>query len=236
MQIRLNDSTVLVTGGTGALGNSVVRAFLDSGARVISTYVIEEEAILFRKEFFEYQKQVDLQRCDVRRSAEVEDLLQSIQPRHLRAVVNLAGGYQWTHLADADNKVLETLLDLNLRTTFTVCRAIAPVFKAAGDGAIVNVAARAAIKGEAGNGVYGATKAGVLALTQSLSEELKGHGINVNAVLPSIIDTPANRIKMPKSDPNKWVDPGDLAKVIVFLASREAKSIHGAAVPVYGLS
>ena len=76
----------------------------------------------------------------------------------------------------------------------------------------------------------------MLALTQSLSEELKGHGINVNSVLPSIIDTPANRIKMPKSDPNKWVDPGDLAKVIVFLASREAKSIHGAAVPVYGLS
>ena len=96
--------------------------------------------------------------------------------------------------------------------------------------------ARAALQGEPGNGIYGATKAAVLALTQSLSAEVKGDGINVNAVLPSIIDTPANRLAMPKSDWSKWVAPGDLANVIVFLASDAASSIHGAAIPVYGLA
>ena len=98
------------------------------------------------------------------------------------------------------------------------------------------MSARAALRGEAGNGVYGATKAAVLALTQSLSEELKDAGVNVNAVLPSIIDTPANRAAMPKSDPAKWVAPGDLANVIVFLASAAARAIHGAGIPVYGLA
>ena len=98
------------------------------------------------------------------------------------------------------------------------------------------MSARAALRGEAGNGVYGATKAAVLALTQSLSAELKGDGVNVNAVLPSIIDTPANRKAMPKSDPATWVAPADLASVIVFLASDAAAAIHGAAIPVYGLA
>ena len=128
------------------------------------------------------------------------------------------------------------MLDLNLRTTFTVCRAAAPVLAAAGGGAIVNVSARAALRGEAGNGVYGATKAAVLALTQSLSEELKDAGVNVNAVLPSIIDTPANRAAMPNSDPAKWVAPADLANVIVFLSSATAAAVHGAGIPVYGLA
>ena len=151
-------------------------------------------------------------------------------------MVNLAGGYRWTRVADTDDATLEHLLDLNLRTTFAMCRAAAPALVAAGGGAIVNVSARAALRGEAGNGVYGATKAAVLALTQSLSAELKGDGVNVNAVLPSIIDTPANRKAMPKSDPATWVAPADLASVIVFLASDAAAAIHGAAIPVYGLA
>ena len=237
MRVDFGGGTVIVTGGTGALGGAVVQGFLDAGARVLATYVVEAEVEPFQERFAAHGARVELQRCDLRRGAEVDALLERAAAGSLRAVVNLAGGYTWTRVADADDAALEHLLDLNLRTTFTVCRAAAPVLTAAtGGGAIVNVSARAALRGEAGNGVYGATKAAVLALTQSLSEELKDAGVNVNAVLPSIIDTPANRAAMPNSDPARWVAPGDLANVIVFLASAAARAIHGAGIPVYGLA
>jgi NAD(P)-dependent dehydrogenase (short-subunit alcohol dehydrogenase family) len=236
MRIDFAGRTVIVTGGTGALGGSVVRGFLEAGARVLVTYVAEGEVAAFRRRFADAAERVELHRCDVRAAPEVEALLRQVPSGALQAVVNLAGGYRWTKVADADDATLEHLLDLNLRTTFAVCRAAAPALVAAGGGAIVNVSARAALRGEAGNGVYGATKAAVLALTQSLSAELKRDGVNVNAVLPSIIDTPANRQAMPKSDPAAWVAPGELANVIVFLASDAAAAVHGAAIPVYGLA
>ncbi len=236
MRVDFAGRTVIVTGGTGALGGSVVRGFLDAGARVLVTYVAEGEVAPFRRRFADAADRVELHRCDVRAAAEVEALLHQVPSGALQAVVNLAGGYRWTKVADADDATLEHLLDLNLRTTFAMCRAAAPALADAGGGAIVNVSARAALRGEAGNGVYGATKAAVLALTQSLSEELKRDGVNVNAVLPSIIDTPANRKAMPKSDPAAWVAPGELANVIVFLASDAAAAVHGAAIPVYGLA
>ena len=236
MRIDFGGATVLVTGGTGALGGAVVEGFLEAGARVLVTYVVEAEVAPFRERLAGQGERVELQRCDLRRGGEVAALFERVAPDSLRAAVNLAGGYTWTRVADADDDALEHLLDLNLRTAFTVCRAAAPVLTAAGGGAIVNVSARAALRGEAGNGVYGATKAAVLGLTRSLSEELKDAGINVNAVLPSIIDTPANRAAMPNSDPAKWVAPADLANVIVFLASDAAAAIHGAGIPVYGLA
>ena len=236
MQIDFGGGTVIVSGGTGALGGAVVQRFLDAGARVLATYVVEAEVAPFRERFAGQEARVTLQRCDLRRADEVGVLFKRLTANSLRAVVNLAGGYTWTRVADADDAALEHLLDLNLRTTFAVCRAAAPALATAGGGAIVNVSARAALRGEVGNGVYGATKAAVLALTQSLSEEMKAAGVNVNTVLPSIIDTPANRAAMPKSDPTKWVAPADLANVIVFLASDAASSIHGAGIPVYGLA
>ena len=236
MRIDFAGRTVIVTGGTGALGGSVVSGFLEAGARVLVTYVAEGEVAPFRRRFADAADRVELHRCDVRAAVEVDALLRQVPSGALQAVVNLAGGYRWTKVADADDATLEHLLDLNLRTTFAMCRAAAPALVAAGGGAIVNVSARAALRGEAGNGVYGATKAAVLALTQSLSAELKRNGVNVNAVLPSIIDTPANRKAMPKSDPAAWVAPGELANVIVFLASDAAAAVHGAAIPVYGLA
>ena len=236
MRIDFAGATVVVTGGTGALGGAVVEGFLEAGARVLVTYVVETEVAPFRERFAEHGARVALRRCDLRRAGEVAALFEHVTPDSLCAVVNLAGGYTWTRVADADDGTLEHLLDLNLRTTFAVCRAAAPVLTAAGGGVIVNVSARAALHGEVGNGVYGATKAAVLALTQSLSAELKEAGVNVNAVLPSIIDTPANRAAMPNSDPSKWVAPADLANVIVFLASGAAAAVHGAGIPVYGLA
>ena len=174
MRINFGGGTVLVTGGTGALGGAVVQGFLEAGARVLVTYVVDAEVAPFRERFAGHGERVELQRCDLRRGGEVAALFERVAPDSVRAVVNLAGGYTWTRVADADDAALERLLDLNLRTTFTVCRAAAGALAGAGGGAIVNVSARAALRGEAGNGVYGATKAAVLALTGSLSEELKG--------------------------------------------------------------
>ena len=236
MRIDFAGGTVIVTGGSGALGGAVVQGFLEAGARVLATYVVEAEVAPFRSRFAAHGTRVELHRCDLRRAAEVAALFERVADGSLRAVVNLAGGYTWTRVADADDATLERLLDLNLRTTFAVCRAAASKLTAAGGGAIVNVSARAAVQGEAGNGVYGATKAAVLALTQSLSAELKDAGVNVNALLPRNIDTPANRAAMPNSDPARWVAPGDLASVIVFLASGASAAIHGAGIPVYGFA
>ena len=166
MRIDFGGGTVIVTGGTGALGGAVVEGFLEAGARVLVTYVVDAEVAPFRERFAGQGERVKLQRCDLRRGGEVAALFERVATDSLRAVVNLAGGYTWTRVADADDAALEHLLDLNLRTTFTVCRAAAGALAGAGGGAIVNVSARAALRGEAGNGVYGATKAAVLALTR----------------------------------------------------------------------
>jgi NAD(P)-dependent dehydrogenase (short-subunit alcohol dehydrogenase family) len=131
---------------------------------------------------------------------------------------------------------LEALLDLNVRTLLNMSHAVVPRMLAAGGGGIVNVGAYAALKGAAAMGAYVATKSAVIRLTETMAAELRENNINVNCVLPTIIDTPENRAAMPGADPARWVAPSDLANVIVFLASDAARAVHGAAVPVTGLS
>jgi NAD(P)-dependent dehydrogenase (short-subunit alcohol dehydrogenase family) len=128
------------------------------------------------------------------------------------------------------------MMDLNAGTVLNMARAVVPHMLETGGGRIVNVAARAGLRGTARMGAYAASKSVVIRLTEALAEELKGKGINVNCVLPSIIDTERNRADMPDADPAKWVAPADLARVIAFLASDDARAIHGAALPVEGLS
>jgi NAD(P)-dependent dehydrogenase (short-subunit alcohol dehydrogenase family) len=128
------------------------------------------------------------------------------------------------------------LFDVNLRTMLHAVRAVVPTMLERGGGKVVNVAAAAAQKGAARMGAYAASKAGVIRLTEAMAAELRDRNVNVNCVLPTIIDTPENRAAMPAADPARWVAPADLANVIVFLASDEARAIHGAALPVTGLS
>jgi NAD(P)-dependent dehydrogenase (short-subunit alcohol dehydrogenase family) len=150
---------------------------------------------------------------------------------------NIAGGFRMGppvhETADAD---WNFLLDLNARTVLHTARAVVPRMLAAGGGKIVNVGAFAAQKGAAQMAAYTASKSAVIRLTEAMAAELREKGINVNCVLPTIIDTPENRAAMPKADPRRWVAPQDLAKVVVFLASDDARAIHGAALPVTGLS
>jgi NAD(P)-dependent dehydrogenase (short-subunit alcohol dehydrogenase family) len=150
-------------------------------------------------------------------------------------MVNAVGGYAGgTPLWQTDSKVFDQMLALNLRSGYVLSRAVVPQMLKQVSGVIVSVSSRAAVDREAGAAAYAASKAASVAMFDSLAADLKGTGVRVNSVLPSIIDTEANRKAMPKADFTKWPRPKDIAGVILFLCSDEAKLIHGASVPVYG--
>lgn len=152
----------------------------------------------------------------------------------LDALLNIAGGFSWEKIEGSTGESWKRLFLMNVQTAENASRAAIPHLKRGGSGRIVNVGANAALKAALGMGAYAASKAGVHALTQALAEELKADGVTVNAVLPSILDTPANRADMPKADFSVWVNPADLASVMLFLASEDARAVTGALIPVTG--
>ncbi|MFY9550957.1 MAG: SDR family NAD(P)-dependent oxidoreductase [Thermoanaerobaculia bacterium] len=166
-------------------------------------------------------------------------LIDDVVARHGRvdALVNAVGGYAggqklWEH----DASLLDRMLDVNLRSGYVLARAVVPAMLAQGNGAIVNVASKAAFEHGAGIAAYAASKAAAMAMLDSLAEELKGTGVRANSIVPSIIDTEVNRKAMPKANFAKWPKPEEIARVILFLCSDDAGVIHGAAIPVYGSS
>jgi NAD(P)-dependent dehydrogenase (short-subunit alcohol dehydrogenase family) len=230
---------VLVAGGTGGLGRAVSLRFLEEGARVVVTYRKQEELDTLKKLADGSGSQLEGHDVDVTDEAEVGKLVEGIVVRRgrLDAMVNTVGGYAGgVKLWELDTKVFDQMLALNLRAGYALSRAAVRVMLKQGSGAIVNVAAKAAIDHGAGAAAYAASKAAAVAMIDSLGEDLKGTGIRVNSILPSIIDTEANRKAMPKADFAKWPKPEDIARVIVFLCGDGAKVIHGAAVPVFGNS
>jgi NAD(P)-dependent dehydrogenase (short-subunit alcohol dehydrogenase family) len=167
----------------------------------------------------------------------VSQLVEKILAEHgrLDALVNTVGGYAGgVQLWDLESKVLDQMLALNLRSGYALSRAVVPAMLKQKRGAIVDIAAKAALDHPAGAAAYAASKAAALALLDSLAADLKGTGVRVNSILPSIIDTQANRKAMPKADFAIWPKPEDIARIILFLCSDDAKVIHGAAIPVYG--
>jgi NAD(P)-dependent dehydrogenase (short-subunit alcohol dehydrogenase family) len=228
--------TVVVTGANGNLGRAVADAFAAKGARLV---LIARQRESLDKLF----GPVDARRlhvaADLLDQAAVEGAVREALARFGRIDVlcNVAGGFRMGdpvhETADAD---WNFLFDINARTLLHAVRAVVPAMLAGGGGKIVSVAAAAGQKGAAQMGAYVASKSAVIRLTETMAAELREKNINVNCVLPTIIDTPENRAAMPKADPSRWVAPGDLASVIVFLASPEARAIHGAAIPVSGLS
>jgi NAD(P)-dependent dehydrogenase (short-subunit alcohol dehydrogenase family) len=230
---------VLVAGGTGGLGRAVSLAFLEEDARVVVTYRKQEELDTLKNLAVGKGSQLDGFSVDVTNEAEVGKLVEGIVARHgrLDVMVNTVGGYAGgVKLWELDTKVFDQMLALNLRAGYALARAAVRVMLKQGSGAIVNIAAKAAIDHGAGAAAYAASKAAAVAMMDSLAEDLKGTGIRVNSVLPSIIDTEANRKAMPQADFAKWPKPEDIARVIVFLCGDDAKVIHGAAVPVFGNS
>lgn len=235
----LTHRVVLVAGGTGGLGRAVSLAFLEEDARVVVTYRKQEGLDTLKNLAVGKGPQLDGFSVDVTDEAEVGKLVEGIIARHgrLDAMVNTVGGYAGgVKLWELDTKVFDQMFALNLRSGYALSRAAVRVMLKQGSGAIVNIAAKAAIDHGGGAAGYAASKAAAVAMMDSLAADLKGTGIRVNSVLPSIIDTEANRKAMPKADFAKWPKPEAIARVIVFLCGDDGKVIHGAAVPVFGNS
>lgn len=238
--MNFHDKIVLVAGGTGGLGREVTSAFLEAGATLTVTFRRAEE----------FAAVVDAAKrigavplegvpVDVTDAQAVEKCVAEIVAKHgrLDILVNTVGGYAGgTNLWEADSRVYDQMLALNLKAGFVLARGVVPQMIRQKRGWIVNIASKAAFDHAAGGAMYAASKAGALAMFDSLAAEVKPHNINVNSVLPSIIDTPANREAMPGADFSKWPKPEELARVILFLCSEETRVIHGAAIPVYGKS
>ena len=230
------NSTIFITGAGGNLGRAVANAFAERGANLV---LVDLQREALQKSFGASDARRELVAANLLDQAEVDATVNKALERFGRIDVlcNIAGAFRMGppvhETKDAD---WNFLFDVNARTVLHTARAVVPGMLKAGGGKIINVGAYAAQKGVAGMGAYIASKSAVIRITETLAAELREKNINVNCVLPTIIDTPENRAAMPKADPRRWVAPQDLAAVIVFLASDAARAVHGAAIPVTGLS
>ena len=214
---------VVVTGAAGVAGEVVAQAFHDAGATVCGIDIVAHEAPW---------------------RTIVGDLIDPASAKAAMAdagdmdvLANIAGGFTMgDQVADTSDETWDFMMNLNARTVLNACRAVVPHMTARGSGKIVNVGARGALRGAAAMGAYIASKSVVIRLTETLADEVKHQGVNVNCILPSIIDTPRNRSDMPNATFAHWVPPQQIAAVVLFLASPAADCIHGAAIPVEGLA
>jgi NAD(P)-dependent dehydrogenase (short-subunit alcohol dehydrogenase family) len=227
--MRLEGHVAVVTGGTGILGRAVASAFLAAGARVIATTRRPADG--------ETHERLSIEAVDISDERSMLDLGDSVRERHGRCdhLVCCAGGFDaGTPFAELTLERWQRQLDLNATTAFLAARAFVPLMLDARRGSIVFVGSRAALQPFAGAVPYSVSKAAVIALTTALSVELRDQGITVDCVLPSVIDTPANRAASPDADPSRWVSPEDLAGTILWLSGSDARDTSGAIVPVYG--
>ena len=229
--MQFTQRTVMLTGAAGNLGRAVAAAFGAAGANLA---LLD----LKRGSLQDGERQLVLE-TDLLDAQSVQAAVAKAAQRFggIDVLCNIAGGFRMgPAVHETSDKDWNFLLDINARTMLNMTRAVVPLMLKAGGGKIVNIGAFAAQKGAAQMGAYIASKSAVIRLTETMAAELREKNINVNCVLPTIIDTPENRASMPKADPKRWVAPADLAQVIVFLSSDAARAIHGAALPVTGLS
>lgn len=227
--MNLTGKKIGITGGNGALGRAVATKALSLGANVVLLDIqFDSDNILDSADVEQYSIDLtDLSACKA--------LFDSIAP--LDGLFNIAGGFAMgPTVYEVSPEDWERMFKLNVTTAHNAIRSVVPHLLARGGGSIVNVGAQGALSGHARMGAYTSAKSVVMRITEALAEELKEKGINVNAVLPSVIDTPRNRADMPDADPSHWVSTDDLANVICFLASNEAKALNGVLLPVTGLA
>lgn len=219
----MKGKVVLITGGAGALGQTVVPAFVSTGASVIlgDLNPLQAPGVTALKADFTDQTQV---------RGLVDEVIRT--SGRLDALINLVGGFAIGRVVETDVSLWQRMLTMNLTSAFLLSQAVLPHMLKRGQGRIVHVAARAAIEPFAGAAAYIVSKAGLIGLIRTLSTELEGSGVTVNAVLPSTIDTPANRKAMPAADPSKWTRPDSIAQALAFLASDAASQINGALIPI----
>ena len=228
----MNTRSVIVTGGTGALGRAVVEAFLAGGDRVVVPWIVagERDAVSAQAKDAVDAGRLLLIEADVTDAAAARTLVQ--RAGEPAVLVNGVGGFAAGAHHETALEVWDRMYRMNMRAAAAAAHAALPGMLARGRGAIVNVAAQAALDPPAGMGAYVASKAALVAWTRSLAREVGGRGVRVNAVLPSTIDTPANRAAMPDADFSQWTRPESIAAVVRWLASDEAAAVRGALVPV----
>ena len=232
-----SNKVVLITGGTGALGKSLTQRFISSGATTIATYLRDENI-----ETSKGKNPINAQftKADVTQEEQVVRLISTIVERfgHIDILVNSVGGYLGgKSVTELKEHEWDLMMTLNLKSAFLISKHVIPVMKSSGlGGKIVHISSKTGLKAEGHDSAYAASKSGLIRLVESISQETKDLCINVNCILPSVIDTDANRRAMPNEDFSKWVKTDDITNVVFFLCSQEAKVITGAAIPTYGLS
>lgn len=229
---------MIVTGATGFLGSAVCKAFAEAGATVIGVYLLHKELPFFEKALGADAKRVVLEKADITLDGEMDRVAAKIarQFRRIDVLVNTVGGYVAGTVEDSTAADFDRAIALNLKSAFLACKAVIPAMRKQKRGKIVSVSTRTALKGEAEASLYSASKSGVNRLTEALAEELADVNIQVNCVMPSVLDTPANREWMSKDQIAKAVRTSEVARVIRWLCSDDANSVSGAAIPVYGRS
>jgi len=236
MADELDGRVVLICGATGALGSAVVRQFAQTEARLALTSR-SEDTLAQLVDDFGLSAQALTVAADVTQAEEVDELVDAVAAHfgRLDALLNTVGGWSGGKpVGETPVEQWERMLTLNLHSAFLLSRAVLPGMLGAGWGRIVHVSSKTAVAPRAKQAAYAASKMGLIALTEVIGAEVKGSGVTANVVLPSIIDTPANRNMMSKADPGRWVPAEMIAKTMRFLCSDGAASINGARIPIYG--
>jgi NAD(P)-dependent dehydrogenase (short-subunit alcohol dehydrogenase family) len=237
IQNTLNDKVVLISGATGALGSAVTHEFAQTGARLVLTARSEQKLERLTAEAGCAAERTLTIAADITQSHGVRDLVDAAVAHFGRVdvLLNTAGGWVGGEpVAETPVEKWDHMLGLNLRAAFLLSRAILPLMLEAGWGRIVHVSSKTAVTPGAKRAAYAVSKMGLITLTEVIAAEVKGTGVTANVILPSVIDTPANRASMPKADPRKWVPPERIAATMRFLCSDAAGSINGARIPIYG--
>ncbi len=245
MKIDFSNKVVMITGGTGALGKVLTKSFLNCNPKaIISTYRSEKE---FQELKADLDKILDKTtkintttefiQIDITKENELIKIISNIVQKHeqIHILVNVVGGYiGGKSVTKLDGAEWDKMMNINLKSAFLISKNILPIMISKHYGKIVHISSRTGIKAEGNDSAYAASKAGLIRLVESMSQEVKESNININCVLPTIIDTKANRLAMPNADYSKWINPEDISNVILFLCSDYSKIINGSAIPTYG--
>lgn len=234
-----SDQVVVITGATGTLGQAAARAYLQTGAHMVLVGRDPDKLDRHFPDFLDRSDHLLAAPVDLAQAESVEGFSEQVRDHFGRVeiLLNIAGTFKsGTPVHKLDPEAWDLMLDINARTAFLTARAFLPLMLEQGRGKVVNVGARPGIHGRPNMAPYSASKSAVIRLTESLSAEVKSQGVNVNCIIPGTLDTPDNRASMPEADASDFVAPEALVDVMLFLTSDEARAIHGALIPVYGLT
>jgi len=233
---KLQRKVAILTGATGGLGKGVLPVFINEGASVACTYVVDSEYEYCQGEYAQNNENIIFLKADVTNNDDVRKVISETKKKFGRIdfLVNMVGGFLYNDFLKTTNEDFDRMIEINLKSCFIFSREILPTFIENNSGRIVNISAKPAIKGVSGMSAYGAAKSAVATLTESIADEVKDYNINVNAIIPGTIDTEQNRKDMPDKDFSKLVNPQDIANVIVYLCSEESNIIRGAVIPALG--